>query len=170
MPLALKNGYLMHGVLLIACAHLRYLHPDSKLYLDAEAHHLDLTLGGLRDALSCTLSNENADIVTACSLILLHHAWSVPYSSERTSDAHNPVDIGSDNMLAFSAGLKSVLQSVWHVREGSIFKEIITPETVKNFKAWAAKESFPCRLESIFLGQPRLAWPEVGNGESACVG
>lgn len=160
----------MHGVLLMAAAHLRYLHPESKLYSDAEAQHLALTLGGLRDALSCTNPDKNADILIACSLIILHHAWSVPYSPERSSDLRTPVDIGSDNMLAFSAGLRSVLQSVWHVREGSIFREIITPKTVHNFKAWAAAESSPCRLEKIFQGQPRLARHETSDGERACVG
>jgi hypothetical protein len=159
----------MHGILLMASTHLRYLNPESKLYAEAESYHLALALGGLRGALSGTMSDANADTVIACSLILLHHAWSVPYSPEKSSELLTPVDIGADNMLAFSAGLKSVLQSVWHVREGSIFREIIRSITVNTFKIWAATESFPCELEMIRQRQPGLALPN-DDGDEACVG
>jgi hypothetical protein len=160
----------MHGILLMASAHLRYLNPESKLYSEAEAWHLALTLGGLRDALSGTLSDANADTIISCSLILLHHAWSVPYSPEKSSDLCTSVDIGADNMLAFSAGLKSVIQSVWHVREGSIFKEIISSKTVNAFKVWAATESLPCRLETLLQRQTDFAWPESSDADEACLG
>lgn len=154
----------------MASAHLRYLHPNSQSYSDAEVHHLALTLSGFRDALSGTLSGENADVVTACSVILLHHAWTVAYSAEGSLNLHTSVDIGADNMIAFSAGLRSVLQSVWHVREKSIFKDIINPRMVNGFKAWAITESYPCKLEEIFIGHSRLAWPNAGDGERACLG
>jgi hypothetical protein len=158
----------MHGVLLMASAHLRYLSPESKLYSDAEARHLASTVAGLRDALSATLSAENADTVTACSLILKQYAWSIAYSPDEPLNIETPVDIGSDNMLAFSAGLKSVLQSAWHVRERSIFNEIIHSNMFDSFKVWATIDSVSCNLERIFQGNPRPAWPEFRNGESGC--
>jgi hypothetical protein len=166
---SLQNEYLMHGVLLMASAHIRYLQPIARLYSDAEAQHLASTISGLRDALSEAISCENADIVTACSLILLHHAWSVSYSPANTAGTNTPVDIGSDNMLAFAAGLKSVLRSAWQVRKGSIFQEIINPNMVDNFKAWAITDSVSCGLEELFQGRSRRAWPEFREGDRACI-
>jgi hypothetical protein len=160
----------MHGIFVMASAHLRYLNPESKLYSDAEAWHLSLTLGGFRDALSGTLSDANSDTIIACSFILLHHAWSVPYSADKSLDQGTLVDIGADNMLAFSAGLKSVLQSVWHAREGSIFKEIISSKAVNTFKIWAATESLPCRLETTLQRQTGPAWPDSIDSDKACIG
>jgi hypothetical protein len=159
----------MHGILLMASAHLRYLFPESKFYSDAEAQHLASTIAGLRNALAIGISGENTDIVTACSLILLQHAWSIPYSSGTSSDLKTPVDIGSDNMLAFSAGLKSVLQSAWRVREKSIFKHIINPNMCDNLKEWSIVYSVSCKLEEFFQRKPMLAWPEFHDGQPECI-
>ena len=164
-----QNEYLMHGILLIASAHLRYLHPDSKEYSDAETEHLASTIAGLRNALLDPITGENADIITSCSLLLLQHAWSVTYSPGESAGVKTPVDIGSDNMLPFSAGLKSVLWSAWQVREGSIYQNIINPNMVNNFKAWAIADSVSCAVEEIFREKTGHSWPEFRDGEAACV-
>ncbi|RFU30146.1 hypothetical protein B7463_g6232, partial [Scytalidium lignicola] len=170
MPLALNNRYLMHAILLIASAHLHYLHPESNKYSDAEAYHLALTLSGFQSDLSKPLSNENADTVVACSFILLHHAWSVEFSSNGERSINGTIDIGTDNILPLSAGLKNVLISVWHAREGSIFKDVIDQDQVRGFKEWAATESTPTDIEKIFVPNSDSAWLDSCDGYGACVG
>ncbi|KAH8815505.1 hypothetical protein F5884DRAFT_181201 [Xylogone sp. PMI_703] len=170
MNLALNNQYLMHAILLMASAHLCYLHPESSQYSEAEAYHLALTLSGFRSELSNPLSAQNADAVVACAFILLHHAWSVEFSSNNEPSRDRKVDIGTDNMLAFSAGLKNVLLSVWHARDGSIFKDIIDQSKVQQFKEWASTEAKPSDIEKVLVSDASLSWPDESEQYGECLG
>lgn len=131
----------MHAILLMAASHLKYLQPKEEQFHKAEGQHLSRTLAGFRTALTVPVSEDNADVLLSCSILLLHHAWTVPYSSNQASEEYNniDIDIGADNLLQLSVGLKYVALSMWEVREQSIFNHIISSKTIHRIKDWNAK-------------------------------
>lgn len=160
----------MHALLLMAAAHLRYLHSGSRLYLGQESQHFSSTIIGFQNALTSPSLKEGADAVTACSLLLLQYSWSVPYPS--TADLKNAtcsrLELG--NMLGFSAGLKTVLQTAWQVRTKSVFNTIIHAGMLDKLKAWVNEESVPCTIEELLSSKSMLPWPYFDHEDSGCAG
>ncbi|KAL1963133.1 hypothetical protein VTN77DRAFT_8676 [Rasamsonia byssochlamydoides] len=172
LPLALQvggeGGYLMHAVLLMAASHLHHLHPESAEYTHAEAYHLAHTLSGFRRALSRPFQEQNADVIVACAFILLHYAWAVPFSAELSPDADGVIDIGTDNLLSFAAGLKSVIVTTRDVDRNSlrIFKELLRPNSIQRFKDWAASAGSSYDFEGHFLHRPRIDPASLNHADS----
>lgn len=155
----------------MASAHLRYLYPESNCYADAEAYHLAQTLSGFQSDLSNIHSSYgNADTIIACSFILLHHAWSAVNSTDIKQPSIDSSNISKDNILAFASGLKNVLLSVWHVREGSVFKDIIDASQLHRFKQWAVSESAPSGIEKLLMPNPDVSWLEEDESSINCTG
>jgi len=65
----------MHAVLLTSATHLSYLRPDISIYKRASMLHLNQTLSAFRQALSESMTAQNADAFLATSILLVHHAW-----------------------------------------------------------------------------------------------
>ncbi|KAM0261381.1 hypothetical protein ACHAQJ_002232 [Trichoderma viride] len=100
------------------------------------AYHLDLTLSGFRDLLSNGTDNCDHDVVIACSLLLVHYAWSMPFFAYED----DKIDMRSepDRLLKFAAGLKTVMKTMKddeRYTEG-IFKSPMTYETIQEFRDW----------------------------------
>ncbi|KAL7936513.1 hypothetical protein V8C35DRAFT_295713 [Trichoderma chlorosporum] len=110
LPLALHNEVVMHAVLMISASHQRSLWPDNAEHDKSMAYHLDLTLSGFRDLLGSGTDGFNHDIVIACSMLLVHYAWSTPffaYEDGKIDRRSQP-----DRLLKFAAGLKTVMKTM----------------------------------------------------------
>jgi hypothetical protein len=147
----------MHAVLLISASHLYYLQPEVARHAEDEAHHLAHALSGFRAVLSTPPEQQNADVIIACAFILLHYAWAVPFSSSDVP-GNISVDVGSDNLLSFATGLKCVIQSTRAFEGDSlcIFRTVLAPDSIEQFKGWAAATNCSYDFEGAFLRRARV--------------
>ncbi|EHK44919.1 hypothetical protein TRIATDRAFT_318487 [Trichoderma atroviride IMI 206040] len=152
LPLALHNEILMHAILTISASHQHSISPDNSTYTKAMAYHLDLTLSGFRGLLSQGTENCNHDVVIACSLLLVHYAWSMPFFAY----ADDKIDMRSepDKLLKFSAGLKAVIITM---KEDNgyyrgIFKSPMSNASIQAFQDWESALGTTFDFGDFFFG------------------
>jgi hypothetical protein len=142
----------MHAVLTISASHQHSISPENSTYIKAIAYHLDLTLSGFRGLLSQGTENCNHDVVIACSLLLVHYAWSMPFFAY----ADDKIDMRSepDRLLKFAAGLKAVIISMKEDKGyyKGIFKSPMSNDSIQAFRDWEAALGTTFDFGEYFFG------------------
>ncbi|UKZ61836.1 uncharacterized protein TrAtP1_003097 [Trichoderma atroviride] len=145
----------MHAILMMSASHQHSISPENSTYTKAMAYHLDLTLSGFRGLLSQGTENCNHDVVIACSLLLVHYAWSMPFFAY----ADDKIDMRSepDKLLKFSAGLKAVIITM---KEDNgyyrgIFKSPMSSTSIQAFQDWESALGTTFDFGDFFL------WREI---------
>jgi hypothetical protein len=136
---------------MIAASHQHSLWPDDPAYNKSMAYHLDLTLSGFRDLLSRGTENCDHDVIIACSLLLVHYAWSTPFFAY----VDDKIDMRSepDRLLKFAAGLKTVMKTMKE-DEGytqGIFKSPMSYDTIQGFRDWESTLGETFNFDSYFF-------------------
>lgn len=142
----------MHAILMISASHQHSISPDNNKYIKAMAYHLDLTLSGFRGLLSQGTETCNHDVVIACSLLLVHYAWSMPFFAY----ADDKIDMRSepDRLLKFAAGLKAVIITMKEDKGyySGIFKSPMSNTSIQGFQDWESTLATTFDFGECFFG------------------
>ncbi|KAL9476416.1 hypothetical protein ACSS6W_006257 [Trichoderma asperelloides] len=159
-----RDEVVMHAILMISASHQHSISPDNAAYIKAMAYHLDLTLSGFRGLLAQGTENCNHDVVIACSLLLVHYAWSMPffaYADDKIAMRSEP-----DRLLKFAAGLKAVIMSTKQDESypDGIFKSSLSGATIQGFQDWESALVTRFDFREYFFG----AQPTTLDGSFGC--
>ncbi|KAL7794460.1 NADP-dependent oxidoreductase domain-containing protein [Trichoderma ceciliae] len=147
----LQNEVVMHAVLMISASHQHSLWPDNASYNKSMAYHLDLTRSGFRDLLSQGTDDCDHDVIIACSLLLVHYAWSMPFFAYRD----DKIDMRGepDRLLKFAAGLKTVMKIMKDDKRytNGLFKSPMSYDTIQQFRDWESTLGESFNLDEYFF-------------------
>ncbi|KAL3420152.1 hypothetical protein PVAG01_08651 [Phlyctema vagabunda] len=163
--IAMKQPFLLHGILACAALHLASLHPQHReSYLFTAAQHQDQALSGFRQVVSVPVTEENGDAVYAFTNLLVVYV----FASEDFDNSLLLVngDEGLPQWLNFIRNGCAMLGPVWmNVATGPmrvlISKAQATLECVTDVMAWEAIEYDPRPLLSFIPPfESEFAWSE----------
>ncbi|RFU82079.1 norsolorinic acid reductase [Trichoderma arundinaceum] len=156
-----RDEVVMHAVLMISASHQHSLWPHDAAYNKSMAYHLDLTLSGFRDLLSKGIDDCDHDVVIACSLLLVHYAWSMPFFAYED----DKIDMRSepDRLLKFAAGLKMVMKTMKDDKRYTkgLFKSPMSDATIQQYRDWEATLAEPFNFDDFFFSARSTSPPLV---------
>ncbi|KAL1982502.1 hypothetical protein VTN96DRAFT_1293 [Rasamsonia emersonii] len=124
LPLALENDFLMHAVLATAASHLRYLQPNVREHQISELTHISSAYEGLRLTLSGPWTQHISSAAIACSMLLLHIAWTWCPDHDGGFNSH------LDPLFTLAFGLKSVVLATLNMRDPQFFSADISTKAI----------------------------------------
>lgn len=152
-----QDEVVMHAILMISASHQHSISPDNATYIKAMAYHLDLTLSGFRGLLAQGTENCNHDIVIACSLLLVHYAWSMPFFAY----PDDKIDMRSEpsRLLKFAAGLKAIIMTMKEDESypDGIFKSSLSGATIQEFQDWESAIGTSFDFREYFFGAQSIS-------------
>ena len=137
----------MEVVLCIAATHLHYLNPTDEEYHEAELQHLSNAISGFRKTLQAPITQQNADALFGCSILLYYHAWAS--SDKNESDLAAEIGFGLGSMIILAHGPHSIFMQTFQSRT-TVWDSMAMHSPRRSINEYVGKTYFPAELEQTF--------------------
>ena len=150
----------MHGILLIAASHLRFLQqPDRKSHSKQELEHFSRMIPSFSKKLSEPMTRENAYVLGACSMLILQYTWANMEVADEDGCYRFSSEFG--NLIGLYSGMKQLGLMMWSVGDPYL-DSIMTYRPSQRICHYLEDTSLPLELETFFMHCCRCStWSEA---------